>query len=379
MRSELTPRVLAGDLRALSRAATLIENRAEGARGLAADLAPHAGRARVIGVTGPPGVGKSTLADRITAELRSRGLRVAIVAVDPTSPVSGGAILGDRIRMQSHHSDAGVFIRSMASRGALGGLADATRDMITLLDAAGWDVVIVETVGVGQAEVEVARHTGTVAVVLVPGLGDDVQALKAGILEVADLFVINKADHEGADRLEREIHGVSDKQILKTVASEGRGVAEVVDALLALTPRVRDAGAVDGIAIDHLGIAVRSVDAALAFYRGLLGMALAGRETVQHEHVHVAMLAARESRLELLEATEGGTTISKFIEKRGEGIHHVALRVRDFDGTIERLRAAGARLLDEPRRGAGGHEYVFVHPASAGGVLMELIREERTT
>ncbi|MEZ5398209.1 MAG: methylmalonyl Co-A mutase-associated GTPase MeaB [Bryobacteraceae bacterium] len=372
----LEQRVLSGDVRAAARAATLIENRTEEGRALAASLARHSGRARVVGITGPPGAGKSTLADGITKELRARGKTVAIVAVDPTSPLTGGAILGDRIRMQSHHADAGVFIRSMASRGALGGLAAATRDMTVLLDAAGWDVVLVETVGVGQAEVEVARHAGVVVVVLVPGYGDDVQALKAGILEVADLFVINKADLDGALALEREIHAITDKRILKTVASEGTGIGEVVDAILGATPRAVAAMVGDGFRVDHLGIAVRSIEAALGFYEGQLGMAVAHRETVAHEHVHVAMLPAGESRIELLEAAGEGTTIAKFMEKRGEGIHHVALRVRDFDGTIDRLRAAGARLLNEPRRGAGGHEYVFVHPASAGGVLLELIREE---
>jgi LAO/AO transport system kinase len=237
-------------------------------------------------------------------------------------------------------------------------------------------VVLVETVGVGQAEVEVARHTGTVAVILVPGLGDDVQALKAGILEIADLFVINKADMDGAARLEREIHGISDKPIFKTVATDGTGVEAVVDALLGSAPRPAMARAVADFAVDHLGIAVRSIETALGFYRDHLGMKVAHRETVEHEHVHVAMLPAGASRIELLEATAPETTIAKFIGKRGEGIHHVALRVRDFDGTIDRLRSAGARLLNEPRRGAGGHEYVFVHPASTGGVLVELIREE---
>jgi LAO/AO transport system kinase len=303
---------------------------------------------------------------------------VAVLAVDPTSRATGGAILGDRIRMQQHHADPGIFIRSMATRGHTGGLASATRNVAEWLRANGFDYVLVETVGVGQDEVAIAGAADVVVVVLVPGMGDDIQAIKAGVMEIADLFVINKADHEGAGRAAREIDGMlslgqgAKPPILETVATEGRGIAEVIDALDML-PRRRGETASPRFAIDHLGIAVRSLDAAADFYR-LLGLDTAHRETVAHENVRVAMLPAGESRIELLEAMEPDSAIAKFIEKRGEGLHHVALRVPDLAQAVERLQQAGARVLNEPRRGAGGHLYVFVHPASTGGVLWELIQ-----
>ena len=222
--------------RALARMATGIENRDP--RTLAALDKMGTGHARVVGITGPPGAGKSTLVDALIAELRRRGLTVAVIAVDPSSRVSGGAILGDRIRMQRHHSDPGVFIRSMASRGSSGGLAQATSDMARLMNASGRAVVIIETVGVGQAEVEIADLAEVTIVVLVPGMGDDVQALKAGIMEIADIFVVNKADLPGADQVEQDIQamlslsGGKQPAIVKTIATEGAGIAELVEAIM---------------------------------------------------------------------------------------------------------------------------------------------------
>ena len=226
--------ILAGDPRALARAATILENRAPGAGELLRELFPHSGRARIVGITGAPGAGKSTLVDHLVRLLRSENQRVGVIAVDPTSPFSGGAILGDRVRMQRHFGDTGVFIRSMATRGCMGGVARATMDLTVLLDAAGFDTILIETVGVGQDEVEIARLAAVTVVLLVPGLGDDVQTLKAGIMEIADVFVLNKADLPGADRLEREVKDMpSDAVIVRTVASEGKGVEETLSAIRA--------------------------------------------------------------------------------------------------------------------------------------------------
>jgi len=228
-----------GEARALGRAISWMENGHPGARDLMARLWPHLGRAAVIGITGSPGAGKSTLTDQLARALRAEGQKVGILAVDPTSPFSGGAILGDRIRMQRIAADPGIFIRSMATRGALGGLARATQDAIDLLDAAGFDTVIVETVGVGQDEVDVVSCVQTCCVVLVPGMGDEIQAIKAGIMEVADLFVINKADREGADQVERELEAAKslamargwDPPVLRTVAQQGTGIQALLDQI----------------------------------------------------------------------------------------------------------------------------------------------------
>jgi LAO/AO transport system kinase len=241
---DLAERLLQGDRRALARVVTLIENDAPEAHDYLAQLYLHSGRAHIIGVTGSPGAGKSTLVMQLTRELRQRDQRVGVVAVDPSSPFTGGAILGDRIRMQELAGDPNVFIRSMASRGNLGGLAASTRDVARALDAAGYDAIIIETVGAGQAEVEIVRAAHTVLVVTVPGMGDDIQALKAGILEIADIFVVNKADRPGADQAAAELRmllSLVEKQkrsaeewrvpILKTSATQNQGIAEVVDAM----------------------------------------------------------------------------------------------------------------------------------------------------
>jgi LAO/AO transport system kinase len=382
---ELIEKIRGGDVRALARIATAIENGAPEAEALLEELKALDGPRLVVGVTGPPGSGKSTLVDQMTRHLRRAGRTVGILTVDPSSPFSGGALLGDRIRMQRHHDDPGVFIRSMATRGSMGGLARTTADLAALLGASGKEVVLIETVGVGQDEVEIAGVADVVVLVLVPGLGDDVQAIKAGIMEIADVFVINKADLPGAERLEAELRsllslggdsGPPAPRILRTVAPEGVGLEALMEAVWAAAERKAGARRLRRprrFAMDHLGIAVRSLEEALAFWERLLGLRLVGIEEVPHEKVRVAMLEAGESRIELLEAAAADSVISRFLEKRGAGLHHVALRVPDLMATVARLREAGARILDEPHAGAGGHRYVFVHPSSAGGVLLELI------
>jgi LAO/AO transport system kinase len=239
---EIIEKIRRQDVRAIARLMSLVENNAPEATAALKELYPITGQAFIVGITGPPGSGKSTLTDQLTKEFRRSGKTVGIIAVDPTSPFTGGAILADRIRMQQHSLDGGVFIRSMATRGHLGGLAKATGDVVNVLDAAGKEVILVETVGVGQDEVEVVKTADTCVVVTVPGLGDDIQAIKAGILEIADIFVVNKADREGADKTVTELHAMMGlapgrsewvPPILKTIATQGQGIAELAERILA--------------------------------------------------------------------------------------------------------------------------------------------------
>ena len=425
----------AGETRALARAVSLVEDGAAEAGdllGICREALKDSPRAFRVGITGPAGAGKSTLVDGLTRELRRQGRRVGIVAVDPSSPYSGGAILGDRIRLSELAGDAGVYMRSMATRGHLGGLARATEDVLAVIEASGKDVLLIETTGVGQGEIEVVGLADAVVVVLVPGMGDAVQSLKAGVLEIASVFVLNKADSLGMERLEAEIGemialsavvagghnaGQPVPEVLKTVATTGEGVGELLGALDSLAadgrltsgpkgpiqrgavmpglkPRptseantlkanaleanslAANASSIEGAVLDHLGIAVRSIADSQGLYAAL-GVVVSGVEEVVQERVRVMMLRVGESRIELLEATEADSAVRRFIAKRGEGLHHIALRVSDLAAAVDKLKGQGVRLVSEAVQvGAGGHRYVFVHPSSANGVLLELVETD---
>jgi len=265
--AELVERLRERQPRAVGRALSIVEDGGEGAAELVRAVYPETGRARVVGITGPPGAGKSTLVDRLAILLRQQGQNVGILCVDPTSPFTGGALLGDRIRMQDLATDPGIFIRSMATRGAMGGLARATRDAVDLLDAAGFDTILVETVGVGQDEVDVVASVDTVLVVVVPGLGDDIQAIKAGIMEIADVFVLNKADRDGADRAYRDIAtllSLADgldwmPPIQRTVASKSEGIGELLAAIDRHHLWMRDEGRLEQRRREQLRLRVETI------------------------------------------------------------------------------------------------------------------------
>ena len=391
----LLGRLRGGEVRALARAISMVEDGAVGAQGLiAACKAAGSGGALRIGITGPPGAGKSTLVDRMVRSFRAQGKTVGVLGVDPSSPYTGGALLGDRIRMQGFADDEGVYFRSMATRGATGGLAAAACDACALMEGARREVILIETVGAGQDEIEIAALADVTVVVLVPGMGDEVQSLKAGMMEIADIFVVNKADCDGAARMEVEIRAMqalgsagaeAPPPVVRTIATTGEGVGALIEQVRNLvgegerkrSRRVARLSVGDGVGVspklDHIGIAVRSIAAARGFYASL-GIAVSHEETVEHEQVKTAMLPLGETRLELLEATAADSTIGRFVAKRGEGLHHLAVRVCDVDAVFARLRVEGVRLASDcVRIGAGGHRYFFIHPQSAGGILMEIV------
>ena len=455
----LASAVVAGSAQAAARLITLIENDGEDAAVALRALFPHTGGAHVVGITGPPGSGKSTLVNAAIRGLRAQGRRVGVIAVDPSSPFTGGALLGDRIRMQDHSTDPEVFVRSMATRGSLGGLAPATGEAVAVLDAWGASTVFVETVGTGQAEVDVVSAADTVVVVSAPGLGDGVQTMKAGVMEIGDVFVVNKADRPEADRAVNDLRmvlamgpeGVWRPPVLSTVATTGEGVAEVLGAVsdhlrhmdqsgglatrrkarwrrevvravearlraqtmsgaavaaldelvelvaagqldprgaaLRLLDAGRDAagaaasvsaasvGAVSaGVRVDHIGVAVRSIAEASRFYSEALGLQAGPPEQLPAQGVTMVFFAAGETRIELLEPLTPDGPIARFLERRGEGVHHVALAVPDVARALEGARAAGFEPVDAtPRPGAHGTRVAFLHPKGTHGVLVELV------
>ena len=389
----LADQVLAGEPRAIARALSLIENDAPEAAALVARLRARRGGAIRIGLTGPPGAGKSTLADRLVSAYRARGSRVAVLAIDPSSPFTRGAILGDRVRMQAHARDAGVFIRSMATRGQLGGLARATDGAADVLDAAGFDVICIETVGVGQAEVDLVRTADVIVVIVAPGAGDEIQALKAGVLETGDIFVVNKADLDGANRAAAAIQGMlslespSDNawrpRVVRTVATTGDGVASLVEAIEQLRAqggselgdrRRARAAALDataGTQLDHVGIAVTDASNLSVLLHALFGLDTGAPEMLGSHRLR--FVDSGPATLELVEALSPEAPIAKFLASRGTALHHLCLRVPDIDATLARLKSLGIRLLDEqPRPGAHGSRIAFLHPASTEGILIEI-------
>jgi GTPase len=313
--ASLAERLLSGDKRALARAITLIESDDPAGWELVREVYPRTGRARIVGFTGPPGVGKSTLIGALTTQLRKAERQVAVLSIDPSSPFTRGALLGDRIRLSEHFLDPGVFIRSMASRGALGGLSEAALQVALAMDAAGKDDVLIETVGVGQAEIDIVDHADTIVLALMPGSGDSIQALKAGVMEIPDIIVVNKADHPMTDTMMREVRGVlalsesSDGwrvPILRTEAAQGEGVAELAEQIAAHRDHIEAAGTLKERRARNLRNEVLGI-AASRMRRRL--------EATVAEHPEVAELLERVVRREIDPASAAG----ELLERQGDG------------------------------------------------------------
>ena len=403
--ASLVTGVLEREPRAVARALSAVSDDPIAGPALLADIRGRTGRALLVGVTGPPGAGKSTLVDRLIREIRSTGRTVGVLAVDPTSPFSGGALLGDRVRMQAHASDPGVFIRSLATRGQLGGLSAATAGAVDVLDAAGFDVVLIETVGVGQDELDIARLADVRVVVFVPDAGDEVQDMKAGLTEIGDIFVVNKSDRPGADRAVASLEGALrpnvgpdetwSPPVLATVATDGTGARHVVEAIdrfraemATAIARRRHARSSDqalvrrraGPArIDHIGVAVSDAAPIVSFLSQAFGAGAEPAIDAAAHGVRVRFVHLGGSSIEVLEALGGESPIASFLARRGPGLHHIAVDVDDLNATLAELRARGVRLVDEtPRPGADGRAVAFIHPSATGGVLVELISRENS-
>ncbi len=436
----LASRVVAGDQAAAGRALSVVVNESEGFEALGRSFFAYSGRAHKIGVCGPPGCGKSTLINRLLAQFRKAGEKVGVLAVDPTSPWTGGAFLGDRLRVQEHAMDPGVFFRSLGSRGTVGGLTATIFGAIHVLEAYGCQRILLETVGTGQDEVEISHVADTVLYLTAPSLGDEIQAMKAGAMEAADIVVLNKADLAGKDRALaalREAFSLAEREsagwkmrIAATSAASGEGIEELLrliaehraylsdseegrrrakdqlrmelfwlvsrrlhqnilsqvsdrdlEAMLEKTSDPWTLGeqlVSGGRGLDHVGVAVSSIRSALPFYQDQLGLRLTHEETVVAQGVRVAFLAPPSAlpgacQVELLEPLAEGA-VSRFIDKRGPGLHHIAFHSSDIRSDMRRLREAGSPPIEsEPRPGSRGHRVCFLHPKSAHGVLVELV------
>ena len=389
--ASLVAGVLDREPRAIARALSAVADDPAAASVLLSGIRGRTGRALLVGVTGPPGAGKSTLVDRLIKAFRGTGRTVGVLAVDPSSPFTGGALLGDRVRMQAHASDPGVFIRSLATRGQLGGLSSATADAADVLDAAGFDIVLIETVGVGQDELDIARLADVRVVVFMPDAGDDVQDMKAGLIEIGDIFVVNKSDREGADRTVASLQGSLRLDagpevawvppVVATVATDGTGVPAVTDAIerfqtemaarVAERRRVREserATATNGstrVRVDHVGIAVSDPAPILSFLAEAFGAAAGPSIDVPAHGVRVRFVRLGGSSLEVLEALDGESPVAPFLARRGPGLHHVAIEVDDLDealAEIARTRRASRGRVATTRAPMEGQSRSFIHP-----------------
>ena len=377
----LTRGVLDGDRRAIARAITVVEAEGPSAAAIIKGVYHRSGRAYLVGVTGAPGVGKSTLVDRIMTVLRSRGRTVGVLAVDPTSPFSGGAVLGDRVRMQTHAADPGVFVRSMATRGQLGGLARATVDAAVILDAGGFDVIVIETVGVGQAEIEVSRMADMSIVVTMPGSGDDVQALKAGVMEIADLFVVNKADHDGADHAVAEIktmlglneYGPNDWRppVLQTRATDGVGVDDVLDTVDRFRTRGGDmAGRRQARVYGRIRQLVSDRFLEHAEHRVLEPGAF-DRLVDQVADAEVDPYTAADAVLDQALRSPRGANRTDDAQPMTAVLDHIGIAVRDLDTALVFYRDALGLELEGVEEVASQH--VRAQFVSVGGATLELL------
>lgn len=390
-------------LRGLSKAITLMEGNPSAGKKLIELCHPRKSgdpkHSHVIGITGLPGAGKSTLTNLLIQKLRQEGKSVCILAVDPSSQLSGGAILGDRIRMQDHFHDEQVFIRSMSSRGALGGLALATQSAIQLAKKADFDVILVETVGVGQSESEIIKIADTSILVLMPNSGDEVQLMKSGVIQLAHIYVINKSDIADTTWMEQELKEnvlTSNSQhwnppVLKTSALKQDGISELIKAIndhgifLAQNGK-SDIQKVNNVtlekemivkSINHLGIVPKDPKQARHFFSDILGLTNENSETVPDQKVSIDFLDCNKVRLELLSPTSPESPIAKFLETKGSGIQHIAFEVENLEHWLEHLRQNDIELIDKiPKKGAHQTRIAFVHPRSTGGILVELVEEK---